>query len=71
MRRVRVPRQKMRSELRTLISKCRISKKERERRARGAQRLKERLSSVPFYADAAMRDGPGYWEKFYASRVKS
>ncbi len=49
----------------------RMTDEEKNRRRLGAQRLKERLSRVPFYAKAAEKDGEGYWESFYASRVKS
>lgn len=41
---------------------------EAERRARGAQRLKEIYSSKPFYARQAERD-LDYWNKFYDSRA--
>jgi len=47
-----------------------LSQAELDRRTQGAQRLKERLSRVPFYAKQAKGD-PDYWQKFYASRVKS
>jgi len=40
------------------------------RRKLGAQRLKERLSCVPFYAKAA-EGNPECWDHFYASRVLS
>ncbi|NDW45570.1 hypothetical protein [Ruegeria sp. PrR005] len=40
---------------------------ELERRALGAQRLKEAYSCVPFYAQRAAKD-PDYWNEFYASR---
>jgi hypothetical protein len=39
-----------------------------EHRARGAQRLKEQYSCIPFYARQAEND-PDYWHSFYASRV--
>lgn len=39
-----------------------------ERRARGAIRLKEAYSTIPFYAERAKED-PDYWNHFYASRV--
>lgn len=39
-----------------------------ERRARGAKRLKELYSSIPYYARRAAED-PDYWHSFYASRV--
>lgn len=39
-----------------------------ERRALGAQRLKERLSSIPRYAAKAARD-PDFWQHFYASCI--
>ena len=45
-----------------------LSLAECERRARGAERLKERFSCVPFYAQKAMND-PDYWSKFYDSRI--
>jgi hypothetical protein len=48
-----------------------ISAEERERRKAGAERLKARLSSVPFYAEASKNAGPDYWDTFYAQRVKS
>lgn len=41
-----------------------------ERRARGAQRLKEAFSSIPFHARKAAKD-PDYWHHFYVSRVNS
>ena len=41
---------------------------ELERQARGAQRLKEAFSSIPFYARQAEND-PDYWHEFYASRI--
>ena len=44
------------------------SPQEIERRALGAQRLKEAFSAIPFYARAAQSD-PDYWNEFYASRV--
>lgn len=53
----------------TTPSQNSLTPSELERRRLGAQRLKERFSSIPFYAKAAERDGPGYWEKFYASGV--
>jgi hypothetical protein len=62
----------MASRLQTLLSRISpVTPQERERRARGAQRLKERLSRVLFYAKAAEKDGDKYWEAFYASRVNS
>ncbi len=51
------------------MNRVAYSAKEKDRRQRGAKRLRERLSSVPFYAKAAERDGPGYWYDFYLSRV--
>jgi len=57
--------------LEELIAKQHIPPEEIERRRRGAERLAERLGKVPFYAECARRDGSGYWEKFYASRIKS
>jgi hypothetical protein len=48
-----------------------ISPEERERLLapvrREAQRLKERRSSVPFYAASAAMDGEEYWMKLAAS----
>lgn len=41
---------------------------ELERQARGAERLKEVYSSVPWYAQRAAKD-PDYWNKFYGSRI--
>lgn len=57
-----------------LLDRCArvsFSPEERERRRQRAKHLKERLSEVPFYAKAAEKDGEGYSEKFYASRVQS
>jgi hypothetical protein len=34
---------------------------ELERRALAAERLKEELSSIPFYAKRAAERGPDYW----------
>ena len=42
--------------------------REVERRARGAERLKEACSSTPFYTERAKKD-PDYWHKFYAGMV--
>lgn len=39
-----------------------------ERRAQGARRLKERLSSIPWYAAKAAKD-PDFWHHFYTSGV--
>lgn len=39
-----------------------------ERRAEGAERLKEAFCSIPFYAQRAAKD-PDYWSKLYDSRV--
>lgn len=46
-----------------------LSEAEQDRRKRGAQRLKESFSKIPFYAKAAEKDGDTYWERFYASRI--
>lgn len=43
---------------------------ELERRARGAERLKELCSSIPWHTQAAARI-PDYWHSLYASRVNS
>lgn len=45
-----------------------LSKAELERRARGAERLKEAFSSTPFYAQRAAKN-PDYWNDLYSSRV--
>jgi hypothetical protein len=37
---------------------------ELERRALGAERLREALCSTPFYAERAKKD-PDYWHKHY------
>jgi hypothetical protein len=42
--------------------------KEVERRALGAERLREALSSTPFYANRAAKD-PDYWHTLYESGV--
>ena len=42
--------------------------REVERRAQGAERLREAFSSTPFYAQRAEQD-PDYWNEFYSSRV--
>jgi hypothetical protein len=55
----------------TLIAKHALSPEEIERRKRGAQRLKERLSHMPFYKRAEERDGPVYWDRLYASQVNT
>ncbi len=39
-----------------------------ERRAQGAQRLKEAFSSIPWHTSRAERD-PEYWNTLYASQV--
>lgn len=39
-----------------------------ERRAQGAQRLKEAFSSTPFYAQRAAKD-PDYWNELYGSSI--
>ena len=49
-------------------------REEQERRMQGALRLKERLSSVPFYAERAKRyrergNEMLYWENMYASSI--
>jgi len=43
---------------------------ELERQARGAERLREAFSSIPFHARAAAKD-PDYWNHFYGSRINS
>lgn len=58
----------------SMLKQCRrvfLSDKESQRRKDGAQRLKERLGRVPFYAEAARKhsNGDEYWERFYASRI--
>jgi hypothetical protein len=45
-----------------------MDRREVERRARGAERLREAFSSVPFYAQRAEKD-PDYWHSLYVSRV--
>lgn len=45
-----------------------LSLKECERRARGAERLKEAFSSIPWHARKAAKD-PDYWNGLYDSRV--
>jgi len=45
-----------------------LSLAECERRARGAERLKEAFSSIPWHAKRAASD-PDYWNKFYDSQV--
>jgi hypothetical protein len=39
-----------------------------ERRALGAQRLRQAFSSIPWHAKRAAED-PDYWNQLYASRV--
>jgi hypothetical protein len=53
------------------VARISLSQKEQERRRLGAERLKARLSSIPWYAEAARRYGEGYWEMLYDSRVNS
>ena len=48
-----------------------LSPEEIERRKRGAQRLRERLSHMPFYKMKEQRSGPQYWDHLYASQVNS
>ncbi len=43
---------------------------ELERQALGAQRLKERYSSIPWHAQKAEKD-PDYWNRFYGSGINS
>ena len=52
----------------TLFKNGVIPLQELERRARGAERLKEACSSTPFYTERAKKD-PDYWHKFYAGMV--
>jgi hypothetical protein len=59
------------SPLQILILKNALSPEEIERRKRGAQRLKERLSHMPFYKKAEERSGPEYWDHLYASQVNT
>lgn len=47
------------------------SPEERERREQGRQRLKERLSSIPWYAQQAQKDGEIFWDKLYASCARA
>lgn len=54
--------------LEKLISENSLSPEELERRKLAQQHLKERLSSIPWYAEAEKRD-PDFWEKFHASMV--
>ena len=42
--------------------------REMERRARGAQRLKEAFSSILWHTQRAAKD-PDYWHGLYASRI--
>lgn len=44
---------------------------ERSRCEQGAERLRERLSSVPYYAKEAEIVGPIYWQQLYAGRMMS
>jgi len=50
-----------------------LTEEERAAMIRGAGRLKEQYSRIPFYADAARRSGDedAYWLRFFASRIKS
>jgi len=45
-----------------------IASEELERRARGALRLSEAFSSIPWHAQRAAKD-PDYWNSLYASRI--
>ena len=47
-----------------------LPKEERERCEWASEVLKKRLSSVPFYRKRAEKD-PLYWQKLYASGIKS
>ena len=47
-----------------------IPHEELERRALGAERLRETFSSIPFYAQRAAED-PDYWNLLYTSRVNT
>lgn len=50
-----------------------LTEEERTAMIRGARRLKEQYSRIPFYADRARRSGDedAYWLKFFASRINS
>ena len=48
-----------------------LPKEERERRELAATRLKERLSSIPWYKRAEELDGDEFWASFYDSRVNT
>ena len=41
-----------------------------ERQARGAERLRELYSKIPFYAQRAKEIGPDYWSDLYAGMVR-
>ena len=45
-----------------------LSIQECERQARGAERLKEAFSSIPWHTQRAAKD-PDYWNKLYDSSV--
>ncbi len=53
-----------------ILSTPPVSLEERARRERGAERLKEAFSSIPFYARRAEKD-PDYWNKLYASAINT
>jgi hypothetical protein len=55
----------------TLTKRHALSPEEIERRKQGAQRLKERLSHMPFYKMKEQRSGPEYWDRLYASQVNT
>ena len=58
-------------DLQTQISRISRSPKEEERRRLGAQRLKERLCNIPYYALGESKHGNEYWASFYDSGVMS
>ena len=61
----------MKTKLVTSDSWSSLPKAERERRELAATRLKERLSSIPYYKRGAELSGDEYWARFYDSAVNT
>ena len=60
------------SQLRTLISELPPeSPEERTLRLQGQQRLKERLSQIPWYAEQGRKHGEAFWRTLHGSCVLS
>jgi len=58
-------------ELRKLISKHSLSPQKVEKRRQGRERLKERLSQIPWYAEQGRKHGDRFWRALHGSCVLS